>query len=124
MNLASRTSFPRRTSGVMQTYSAPGTLPFGLANFDSNFLLWVGRAVSGRSCRSRRDPDLSSASAFSHDDCSWGGKQNLDVGPDRHLSGVAQIEANHLVERRAASSCHLPQACNTRLCLENAAAVP
>src|ERR1700676_1699116 len=42
-------------------------------------------------------------------------EKDLDVVPDGIAPGVAKVESNHLVERRAAAAAHLPQPGQSRL---------
>src|SRR5438270_903562 len=65
-----------------------------------------------------------SAGAFPGDDGPRRGEQDLEVGPERIRSRIAQVEPHHVVEGGAASALHLPQPGNAGLRLENPPAVP
>ncbi len=94
MNRASLTSFPSFTSG--------------------------SDAQQDTSSESRS----TSAGALSGDHGPRRGEQDLDVRPQRVRPGVAQVEAHHLVERRAAAAVDLPEPGDAGLGVEHAPAVP
>src|SRR5271167_4338754 len=57
----------------------------------------------------------------------YGGRspqQNLKIQPERPATRILQVQANHFVEADAATSFYLPQARDSRLDFQYAAAVP
>jgi hypothetical protein len=53
--------------------------------------------------------DPCSTRSFAPNNCRRSRKENLDVTPERLLSGIAKVQPDHLVERRPASASYLPQ---------------
>src|SRR5690349_10828971 len=66
----------------------------------------------------------SSVGAFAGENCPRRPKKDFYVQPGRPCSRVSKIQSNHLVERCPAPPADLPQARDSRLHLEDAAAVP
>jgi hypothetical protein len=50
--------------------------------------------------------------------------QDLEIEPDRLLSDVPEIQANHFIERRSAAAVHLPETRYSRLGFEDPSSVP
>src|SRR5262245_43949352 len=79
---------------------------------------WVARPARRAGCR------LRSAGTLSCDDRCGCRHQNLDVGPQRAVLGVAKVQTDHVIESRAAAAGDLPQTSDARLCFEDPPAMP
>src|SRR5262249_49826758 len=72
--------------------------------------------------RSRRAPPSARALAGDHD--GRGSTDDGEIRPQRLCSRVAQVEADHLVERRAAPTGDLPQSGHAGFGIDDATAMP
>src|SRR2546428_14012755 len=69
-------------------------------------------------------PRPASTGPLPRDDRRGRREEDLDVGPERARPGVSEVEADHLVEGRAAAPANLPESCDPRLGLQDPAAMP
>src|SRR5438093_746188 len=110
MNFPSVTSLPNFTSGETLAYSR------------TRLSLVVTRQCSVRDGKMKTC--VVSAGPFTRHDRARRGEQDRDVAPHRRLPRVAQIEADHFVERGPAAAGHLPEAGDPRLRVDHAPAMP
>jgi len=93
---------------------------------------WPHQGVSERANRlprfiysmENREASSCLARTFTLNDRRRSSKENLDVGPERSLPGIAKVEPDHLVERRPAPASHLPQPRNARLGFQDSVTMP